>query len=238
MSDAITASLSRQTGLLKELSVLAGNIANAGTAGFKREASVFTEYVNADLAPGGVAMGALRGRYAVMEEGALVETGGTYDLALTGEGFFGIQRDGEVLLTRAGRFQTDMEGRLITARGDLVLDEGGGAIEIPQEAAEVVFSPDGTLSADGLAIAQIGVFDAPQASMKRVGDTLWRPEGGYAPREDAQLRQGFLEQSNVNPVAEMARLVEAQRLFEAGQNLIETEHRRMDALLRALNELR
>ena len=90
MSDAITASLSRQTGLLKELSVLAGNIANAGTAGFKREASVFTEYVNADLAPGGVAMGALRGRYAVMEEGALVETGGTYDLALTGEGFFGI----------------------------------------------------------------------------------------------------------------------------------------------------
>ena len=236
MSDAITAGLSRQTGLLKELRILASNVANASTEGYKREASVFTEYVSR-RDEDSLSLGALRGRYAVMEDGAMRKTGGTYDLALSGPGFFAVQRGTDVLLTRAGRFQTNAEGLLVTPRGHPVLDEGGGMIEVPPESREVVISPDGTVSIDGLATARLGVFDAPAGSLKRAGDTLWRPTEAYTFVDDPVVHQGFLEQSNVNPVMEIARLTEAQRLFEAGTDLANAEHRRLESLIRTLSEL-
>lgn len=235
MSDAITAGLSRQTGLLSELRVIANNVANASTTGFRREASVFTEYVDRDQA---ISMGALRGRYAASGDGALVGTGGTYDLALSGEGMFAVQRGEEVLLTRAGAFQTDAEGVLITQEGWPVLDEGGGTIEVPPETTDVVVARDGTVSLDGLATARIGVFAAPPGTTERAGDTLWRPREGYAFVDEPVIHQGHLERSNVDPVMEIARLTEAQRLFEAGQSLLDTEHRRLEDMIRILSEAR
>ena len=233
MSDAITAGLSRQSGLLKELRVIAQNVANASTDGYKREASVFTEYVDRDA---GLSMGALRGRFADRGQGALGRTGGTYDLAVEGEGMFAVDRRGEVLLTRAGSFQTDAEGTLVTKEGWPVLDEGGGRIEVPEETTDVTVSRDGTVSLDGLAVARIGVFAAPPGTLTRAGDTLFRPTAGYAVLDAPSVRQGFLERSNVNPVAEIARLTEAQRLFEAGQDLLNTEHSRLEDMIRLIGE--
>lgn len=236
MTDAITPSLSRQSGLMKELVVLAGNVANAGTEGYRREASVFTEYVDAKLAPGGVSMGALRGHYADRAQGSLVRTGADFDLAIEGRGMFAVQRGDEVLLTRAGRFQLDAEGTLVTPSGHPVLDEGGGVIEVPPETARVAISPDGTVSLDGLASARIGIFAAQPGTMDRAGDTLWRPKTGYAYVDDAAVRQGFVERSNVDPVLEIARLTEVQRAFEAGQNLLDSEHRRLERMIRVLGD--
>lgn len=235
MSDAITAGLSRQSGLIKELNTIATNVANGSTDGFKREASVFTEYVDRDA---GLSMGALRGRWTDRAQGALQATGGTYDLAVEGRGMFAVQRQNEILLTRAGAFQTDAEGMLITKEGWPVLDEGGGTIEVPPETLDVTISPDGTVSLDGLATAQIGVFDAPDGSLQRAGDTLFRPTQGYVFVDEPGVRQGFLERSNVNPVAEIARLTEAQRLFEAGQDLLNTEHQRLEDMIRLIGERR
>ena len=236
MADAITPSLSRQSGLLKELVVLAGNVANAGTEGYRREASVFTEYVDADAAPGGVSIGALRGHYADRAPGAMVKTGAAFDLAIEGEGMFAVQRGEEVLLTRAGRFQLDAEGTLVTASGHPVLDEGGGMIEVPPETADVTVSPDGTISLDGLASARIGIMDARPGTMERAGDTLWRPTEGARYVDEPAVRQGFIERSNVDPVLEIARLTEVQRAFEAGQNLLDTEHRRLERMIRILGD--
>ena len=238
MADAITPSLSRQSGLLKELVVLAGNVANAGTEGYRREASVFTEYVDAGAAPGGVSIGALRGRYADRTQGAMVQTGAAFDLAIEGEGLFAVQRGDEVLLTRAGRFQLDAEGTLVTASGHPVLDEGGGVIEVPPETADVTISPDGTISLDGLASARIGIMDAAPGTMERVGDTLWRPKEGARYIDEPAVRQGFIERSNVDPVLEIARLTEVQRAFEAGQNLLDGEHRRLERMIRVLGDTR
>ena len=235
MSDAITAGLSRQSGLLKELRVIASNVANASTDGYKREASVFTEYVDRGA---GLSMGALRGRFADRGQGGLQATGGTYDLAVEGPGMFMVLRRGEALLTRAGSFQTDAEGTLVTKEGWPVLDEGGGPIEVPEETSDVTVSPDGTVSLDGLATARIGVFDAAPGSLTRVGDTLFRATAGYAVLDEPRVRQGFLERSNVNPVTEIARLTEAQRLFEAGQDLLNTEHTRLEDLIRMMGDHR
>ena len=234
--DAITPALSRQSGLLKELVVVAGNVANASTEGYRREASVFTEYVSRAAAPGGVSMGALRGRFADTAAGALRETGGDLDLAITGQGFFAVERGDEVLLTRAGRFQMDAEGTLVTPDGHAVLGEAGGRIEVPPETARIDIAPDGTVSLDGLATARIGVFEPLPGRTERVGDTMWRAEGGFAFVDDPALRQGFLEGSNVNTVLEIARLTEVQRAFEAGENLLNAEHERLTRMIRALGD--
>ena len=233
MSDAITAGLSRQSGLLRELTTIATNVANASTDGYKREASVFTEYVDRGQ---GLSMGALRGRWTDRGPGALQATGGALDLAIEGPGMFAVERRGEVLLTRAGAFQTDAEGTLVTREGWPVLDEGGGVIEVPPETRDVTVSPDGTVSLDGLATARIGVFEAPPGSLTRAGDTLFRASQGYAFVDAPGVRQGFLERSNVDPVREIARLTEAQRLFEAGQDLMDTEHRRLEEMIRMIGE--
>ncbi|MEM6649919.1 MAG: flagellar basal-body rod protein FlgF [Pseudomonadota bacterium] len=236
MSDIVVTALSRQTGLMKELEVLANNIANAGTAGFKREASVFTEYVQSRGNEPSLSMGAFRGHYAVLDEGAYIETGGTYDVAIGGEGFFAVQSPQGVMLTRGGQFQRDAQGQLITPDGYPVLDEGGGAITIPPEARQIAISPDGTISVDNIATAQLGVFSAPPGSLERMGDNLWKPTDRYTFIDTPTVRQGYVEQSNVNPVLEMARLVEAQRLFEAGQNILEQNHRRQEQMIRTMGE--
>ncbi|WOI52958.1 flagellar hook-basal body complex protein [Parvularcula sp. LCG005] len=238
MSDAAIAALSRQTGLMKELNVLANNIANASTAGFKREASVFTEYVTRDVTGPSMSMGAFRGHYAVLDEGAYVQTGGTFDFAIGGEGFFAVETDEGVFLTRGGQFQRNADGQLVTSEGFAVLDDGGGTIDIPPDAVDIKVSPDGTMSVDGLAMAQLGVFSSDPGTLDRMGDNLWKPRAAYEFVDNPIIRQGFVEQSNVNPVLEMARLVEAQRLFEAGQNILDADHQRKERMIRALGESR
>lgn len=238
MSDAITAGLSRQSGLLHELQIIAGNVANASTEGYKREASVFTEYVDKGTERGSLSLGALRGRWTDRGQGSLVQTGADLDFAVEGEGMFAIQRGDDVLLTRRGSFQTDADGLLVTAEGWPVLDEGGGPIDVPPETLDITVSADGTVSLDGLATARLGVFAAPEGTLTRVGDTLFKPTSGYVFVDEPAIRQGSLESSNVNPVLELARLTEAQRLFEAGQNLLDTEHKRLDGLIRQMGDHR
>jgi flagellar basal-body rod protein FlgF len=234
MSDAIAAGLARQSGLLTELRLIASNVANASTDGYKREASVFTEYVDRGHPHDSLSMGALRGRWTDRGQGALVSTGGTFDLAIEGPGLFAVQRGDDVLLTRAGSFQLDAQGRLVTKEGWPVLDEGGGVIEIPEETVDVTVSPDGTVSLDGLATARFGLFEAPPGGLRRAGDTLFRPVGALTFVDEPVIRQGFVEQSNTRPIMEMARLTEAQRLFEAGQDLMNTEVRRLEDMIRIL----
>jgi len=233
VSDTAVAGISRQTGLLKELNVIANNMANASTVGFKREASVFTEYVEARGDQPSVSLASLRGHYPVLSDGSYAETGATFDFALIGEGFFAVETPSGMMLTRNGSFQLNPDGQLITSDGHAVLDEGGGTIDIPPEAEAIVVAPDGTVSIDGLAQARLGVFSAPEMGLVRTGDNLWKPTEGYQFVDTPQIRQGYLEQSNVNPIMEMARLIEAQRLFEAGQSILDQNDSQIRELIRA-----
>ena len=234
MTDAITASLSRQSGLLSELQVIANNIANASTTGFKKEAAVFAEYVEGRGQEPSVSFGALRAHFPVMDQGAMVATGGVLDVAIEGEGWFGVRVGGEVLLTRAGQFQLDGNGIVVNQDGYPVLDEAGGEIQVPEGAPEITVGGDGTVTANGFGVAQIGVLIVEAQDLTRVGGDLWRNSGPTRFAEDPRVRQGFLEGSNVSAVEEMARLIETQRLFEAGVSLAENEHERIQAMIEAL----
>mgnify|MGYP000976845433 FL=1 len=228
--------LTRQSGLLKELQTVANNIANVSTTGFRREGVVFAEMVEALPAEGGsVAMTAARARYTDDLQGALVQTGGTLDMAIEGEGFFtDLTPQGE-RLTRAGAFSRNADGEVVDASGHQLLDESGGAIAIPFEARAVSIAADGTLSVDGAPAARVGIVAVEdQTRLFREGGVLFRAEGGTIPLEDGRVVQGFLEQSNVNPVAEMARMIMVQRAYEYGQKLMDQEDARIRLVVRTL----
>jgi flagellar basal-body rod protein FlgF len=228
--------LTRQSGLLKEIQSVANNIANISTTGFRREGVVFAEMVEALPVEGGsVAMTAARGRYSDDVQGTMVETGGTLDMAIEGEGFFSVLTPEGVRLTRSGAFTRSGTGEVVTADGHPLLDDGGGPILIPFEATAVALSADGALSVDGAPVAQVGLVTVEdQTQLFREGGVLFRAEGATPPVEAPRLVQGFVEQSNVNAVAEMARMIEVQRAYEYGQKMMDQNDERIRLVVRTL----
>jgi flagellar basal-body rod protein FlgF len=228
--------LTRQSGLLKEMQTVANNIANLSTTGFRREGVLFAEHLRMlPLEGGAVAMTEARGRWTDGGQGGLVQTGGALDLAIEGEGFFRVLTPGGERLTRAGAFTRNGEGEVVTMDGHPLLDEGGGPILIPFEAQAISVAADGTLSVDGEPAALIGLVEAEDATkLFRETGTLFRYDGEPFPMEEGRLVQGFLEQSNVNAVAEMTRMIAVQRAYEYGQKLMDQEDERIRLVVRTI----
>ena len=230
--------LTRQAGLANEMQSVANNIANLSTTGYRREGVIFAEIVRALPVEGGaVAMTATRARFTDEMQGALVETGGRLDFAIEGDGYFTVMTPQGERLTRAGAFMRDAEGQIVNADGHPLLDEGGGAIMIPFEATSIGLAADGTLSADDAPIARIGLVQVNDATkLFREAGVLFRADDATEPVEDARVVQGFLEQSNVNAVGEMARMIEVQRAYEYGQKLMDQEDERIRQVVRILGQ--
>lgn len=235
MDNAGYTSLTRQSGLVKELQVLANNIANSATSGFRSEGVVFSEFVQrVDNAPS-VSMGAANSRTTSMAQGALTQTGGQFDVAIEGDGFFLVQTPAGERLTRSGAFALSAAGDLVTNDGFNVLDAGGAPLFIPPDAASISISSDGTMSADGRLIGQLGVvLPTDPSDLQREDGVMFRTNAGFQPDDTSRVVQGFVEGSNVNPVSEIARLVEVQRAYEMGQSFLEAENERIRAVIQAL----
>lgn len=244
MDNANYISLSRQSGLMKELSTIANNMANADTVGYKREGAIFSEYIAAAGANGEVAsprhslsMGRLAAHASNFDTGSLRMTGGSMDVAVEGDGFFLVDVNGQTQLTRAGNFMTDENGRLITVDGNAVLDNAEGEIQIPIEAGELSIALDGTLSANGVELGRLGVVTADPNTLSRQGSNNWVAENGFEPLEEARVLQGFLEDSNVEPVSEIARMIEVQRFYDAGQKILEMEDNRIKQVITTIRQI-
>lgn len=234
MDNAIYAALTRQAGLMREMRTVANNMANSSTTGFRREGVVFSEHMTSlGLGRETLSMANARGREVDLTPASLSQTGGTYDVALERDGFFMVQTPQGNRLTRAGAFLTSPEGELINADGYRVLDEGQAPIAIPPGSRSVGIGTDGTISADGQPIARLGIFGQPDRSLLRhFGGTLFDAQGAE-PLDEATVRQGFLEDSNVNPVLEIARMIEVQRAYELGQSFLDSEDQRIRAAITA-----
>ena len=127
METAGYATLSRQSGLMREMQVVANNIANAATTGFRQEGLVFSEYIQQSSGVSSLSMAAARVRDTSMAPGPLTQTNGTFDLAIEGDGFFLLETPFGERLTRAGNFSPNADGDLVSALGHRLLDAGGGA---------------------------------------------------------------------------------------------------------------
>lgn len=249
------------TGMVNEqrrLDVISNNMANADTTGFKKQ-GVTSQSFDDELTLrihdnnqyhatrkriGDMSLGVKIGEtYHDFSQGSLRETGNTYDLALSGEGFFAIQTTNKqgttsTKYTRDGSFIVTTDGYLTTKDGDYVLDVNDNRIQIPgaQTAQNVTFDENGNVLANGEQIAtlQIAGFEDPQALLL-YGENMYEATNaaGLQPGT-AKVHQGFLEMSNTNVIEEMVDMITIMRAYEAGQKVIQTVD---GSLEKAVNEI-
>ena len=230
--------------------VIANNLANMNTTGFKRRETEFSNLLVEDLerggfttpttdsaVPAGVESGygvELAGISRIHEQGNLKATGNTFDLAIQGQGFFQITLPtGETAYTRDGTFQINGDGEIVTHIG-YTLAPG---ITVPADATDVTINASGEVLArvDGrvnlVNLGQIQLVIFPNAAgLENTGDNLLvETAASGAPTVGnpgaggfGSLAQGFLETSNVNPIQEIANLIKAQRAYELNAKVIET----------------
>lgn len=236
MDNAIYAALNRQSGLMQEMRTVANNIANISTAGFRKEGVVFSEHVAAlDGGDNSLSMAYANGRIVDERQGPLAQTGGTFDFALEGDGFFQIETPQGNQLTRAGSFTPNENGELVSMEGYRLLDNGGAPIFIPTDASPISVGEDGTISADGAPLAQIGVFEPTDPNgLEHQAGTRFAAPAGIQPVEGTTILQGFVEESNVDAVSEITRMIEVQRAYELGQTFLDKEDERIRSTISTL----
>lgn len=224
----------------KRMDVLSNNMANATTVGFKLDKSTsqaFDQVLDLKIrdgsqayhnqAIGHLSLGVKIGEtFTDHAQGSIRQTGGTYDCALSGKGFFTVKvipADGEAKTryTRDGRFTLTKEGLLVDADGNAIQGEGGD-IYIPTDAKHVAISEQGMITADGEVIDSLKITDFEDYDyLKKFGNTMFEPvEGATEIDAKAQVIQGYTEQSNVNVVREMVDMITVTRAYEANQKVI------------------
>lgn len=234
MENAIYATLGRQSGLLREMQTIANNIANMSTSGFKSESVLFEEHIAALGQNDSLSMAHASPRDTSFFQGGLTQTLGTFDLAIEGEGFFMVETENGPRLTRAGNFTPDTNGDLVTADGHRVLDAGGAPVFVPTGAGSISIGGDGTVSADGQPLGQIGIYTANQTTLIREDGVRFSFTEDPIPAENARVLQGYLEDSNVTPVVQIARMIEVQRAYELGSSFSEKEDERIKNLINTI----
>jgi flagellar basal-body rod protein FlgF len=235
MDATVYTTLSRQSGLMRELQVVAQNIANASTTGYRREGTVFAEHVAALGTAPSLSMAHATGRLIDPSQGALTRTGGALDMAVMGEGYFQVSTPDGLRLTRNGAFTLAPDGTLVTQDGHPLLDEAGASIVLPPDAGNVRLAEDGTLSLGDAPLGRVGVVmpEKPE-TLRRDAATLLAFDGSTAPVEGPKVLQGQIEEANVNAVSEISRMIEVQRAYEAGQTLLDREDDRIRTVIRTL----
>lgn len=258
LSIAGTGMLAQQT----NVDVISNNIANMNTTAYKRQRAEFQDLLyqqvqrpgsatggNEARSPSGIQIGAgvrTGGVYRIAEQGAMTTTSNRYDVAIEGNGYFQIQLpNGETAYTRAGSFQLSDQGELVNTDGFPVQP----GITIPPEAVDVVISRtgavqvklDGQTEMQDVGQLQLATF-VNEAGLEAQGGNLFLAtsasgEPNIASPGDpgfGSLRQGFLEASNVNPVAEITALITAQRAYEMNSRVVKT----VDEMLSTTSQLR
>ncbi len=226
MENSLTIALSRQTVLSRQMDVIATNLANITTSGYKAEQMIFTEIIETTTVGESISIVHDVGFVRDLSEGPMTETDNPLDMAIHGEGFFVIQTlDGD-RYTRHGVYLLDPGGRIVNTEGHLLLDSGGVAITIPIDTSTISIARDGTISADAREIGQIKIVRfANEQALTKIGSGLLDagtqiPE----PATDAQVIQGMIETSNVKGVTEMTQMINTVRSYQAAAKLADTEH--------------
>lgn len=232
--------LSRLGTLRRQMEVVANNIANMNTAGFKGEKMMFVDHVVRSKGGEkffGHKLHFVRDVATVRDtsEGQINETGNPLDVAINGEGFFVVQTPQGPRYTRNGRFQLDQSGQLVNYNGFAVQSQGGQPLTFGPQDRDITIARDGTVSARGAAIGRIRVvrFDNEQA-LDQSGNGLFNTN--QTPRDVAQpnVVQGALEASNVQSIVELTRMIEVQRAYESAQRFLDREDDRIRTMTREL----
>jgi len=237
VQSGIYVALSSQMALDKRLTTIADNVANTSTVGFRGTGVKFEDVVSG-LGDKSVSFASAGNTYLSSKTGSMRETGNPFDFAIKGEAWFAIETPQGPVMTRDGRFTMLETGELVTLEGYPVLDAGGAPIQLDAQGGPPESGADGTLRQDGRLMAAIGLFEfQPGLDFTRFGNSGIVPFGPPEPvvdRIDAGVTQGFVEDSNVNPVLEITRLIQVQRAFEHVSALIRDSEQALDQAISTL----
>lgn len=246
MENGVYIALSRQMVLQNDMTVVANNVANMSTPGFRGQNLMFSEYISdPKKTDDPLSFVFDHGQYQVTDPGPVQQTNNSLDVALEGPGFIGVKGPGgEPAYTRAGNFQIGLDGVLTNAAGFPIASAKGETITIPENSTEISIDEKGFISnQDGeLGRIRIAEFDNLQ-NLNPLGNNLYalgEDEDGNlpAPREAENTRvlQGHLEGSNVQPVVEMTRMIEILRAHQGVEKVIQGENERLRSAIQRLTK--
>ena len=237
MQDSLYVSLSAQIALARRLDTVADNVANATTVGFRATGVKFEDVVSGS-GQKSVSFTSTGNTYLSSARGSLTQTGNPFDFAIRGDAWFAIETPAGTVMTRDGRFTMNENGELRSVEGYPVLDAGGAPIQLDPRGGPPKAGADGSLRQGEQMVGAIGLFDFdPGQNFVRFGNSGIVPSGEPQPvtdRADAGVAQGFVEESNVNPVQEMTRLIMIQRAFENTAALIRQTASSTDEAIKTL----
>jgi flagellar basal body rod protein FlgG len=232
--------------------VIANNLANAETVGFKRDLAAFIEERTASQKLGRTPSndsarmlemlgGGLNHAPTAVDfsQGPIEPTGGTHDMAIRGGGFFAVRENGQLRLTRDGRFALNRDGHLVTATGGhTVLDEQ--LMPIKLEPGPVALGKDRQLTQNGVSVTKLGLFDVNDKRVLQKGgqSLLFCPalEKAIGPGS-GEVVQGAIENANCEPATELSLLMDAQRQLEANANMIRYQDQTMAKLVNEVGKI-
>ena len=242
MEDPLYIGLSRQVALQRQMSLVANNIANVNTPGFRADKILFEEFVaRPKPMKEDISMVFDYGQFKDTAAGKTTFTGNPLDVALEGPAFMMVETSQGTKYTRAGNFSLNSNGELVTAAGNPVLDNGQGRIIIPNNAKDIVITTNGQIVTDQGAAGQIGMVEfANVNNLKSTGDSYYVAENNEAPlpAQNTNIRQNMIEGSNVQAVLEMTDLIEISRQFQSLQRTLQNEHERQRSTIQKLTEMK
>ncbi len=234
--------LSSQAALRRQMDVVANNLANMSTHGYKSGQMMFVEHLI--KSKGGDKLLTPNLSYvrdiATMTDtrpGAIEHTGNPLDIAIQGEGFLTVQTPEGERYTRNGRLQLDNTGQLVNQAGQPVLANGGSPVVFAPEDTQIVISKDGTISTNNGDLGKLKIvsFDNEQSLSRTSGALFATTDANPAKTVDSPvILQGAVEGSNVEPILEMASMIEVHRAYDGIKNFIDREDERQRSMIRDL----
>ena len=225
---------SRLVAQQRAMDVIADNVANANTPGFRAERVQFSDWLSRQsTAPERtVAYTQDRATWREQQSGTLTHTGNPLDLALTNDGYFTVNTPRGPRLTRDGRFSLLPSGTVADSAGDALLDSNGQPVQLSQTDTIITVAGDGTISSENGQLAKVGVVK-PNDPMQLAaeGNTLFRSGSATAPVATPNVVQGAVEDSNVQPVREVTRMMDGERQFQFMIQFIQAESDRQQSVI-------
>ena len=219
MSNGFYQAVSALVSRMSALDVVAHNLANANTTGFRAQRQLFSSVLAS--AQGDAQYGILSGTRTDLTQGSLEKTGNELDLAIDGTGFFALKTAHGTRYTRDGSFRLDRQGNLVNAAGDAVLGEGGVPVQLPS--GKIAIGPDGTLAVDEAVAGKLQIVAPNDATaLSPAGDNQFSADPkSMHDGEGFSVHQGALEGSNISPVEGAVELVKLQRQADMMQRVIQ-----------------
>jgi len=240
MESSLYVGLSRQMVLDHAMTMVADNVANANTTGYRAQNPMFQEYISKErYDKNNLSMVYDMGQYDTTQPGTIQVTGNPYDVALNGPGFIAVKTpSGEMQYTRSGNFTVNNNNELVTSSGFKVSGPGGDVIAIPTSAKEVKITDQGEVSADGNTVGRIGIFEFDNLQdLKPAGNNLYSAPTPGRPATETKMIQGSLEGSNVNAIQETTRMIEILRTYQSTIRMIQNEQDRQVGAIQTMAKI-